>query len=175
VLRSPSRRPARATAAAALTLSLALALTGCASGFDAATTTQRASGNGANANLGDLQIRDITIVTAEGGAGTIIGTIVNRGFEDDALVGVDLIDPAGRVTIGGTAAVGGALPLVAQTSTRIGYNAEDHADVTGLTVSPTQYVRTRLRFKVAGTVEMLVMAVEPIGIYEGITPLTTLG
>jgi uncharacterized protein YdeI (BOF family) len=172
VLRSPSRRTA---AAAALTLSLALTLSGCGIGFQAATTTQRASGNGANANVGDLQVRDITIVTADAGAGTIIGTIVNRGLEDDALVGVDLIDPAGKVTIGGTAAVGGALPLEAQTSTRIGYNAEDHADITGLTVSPTQYVKVRLRFKVAGTAEMLVMAVPPTGIYEGITPLSTLG
>ena len=38
-------------------LALATSLTGCSSGFYAATGLQGASGNGANANLGDLQIR----------------------------------------------------------------------------------------------------------------------
>ena len=167
-----TRRTRHVVAASALALALVSSLTGCASGFSAATGIQGASGNGANANLGDLQIRDITIVKVDGSPqGTLIGTIVNRGTEDDALTGVTLVEPTGTATIGGTAAVGGALPLKTITYTRIGYNAEDHVDITGLEASPTQYVTVELSFQRAGTIRMDVMAVPPTGIYEGIAPL----
>jgi hypothetical protein len=159
-------------AASALTLALVSTLSGCASGFNAGTTLQQASGNGANANLGDLQIRDITIVKVDGTtSATLIGTIVNRGGEDDALTSVILVEPTGAAAIGGTAAVGGALPLPTLSATPIGYNATDHVDISGLTAAPTQYVTVELRFLRAGTVRMDVMAVPPTGIYEGIAPL----
>jgi hypothetical protein len=167
-----TRRTRLVVAASALTLALAPTLAGCASGFNAATGIQGASGNGANANLGDLQIRDITIVKVDGSPqGTLIGTVVNRGSEDDALTAVKIVEPAGTATIGGTAAVGGALPLTTLSSTRIGYNTEDHVDIAGLEASPTQYVTVELQFQRAGTVQMDVMAVPPTGIYEGIAPL----
>jgi len=168
------RRPRPAIAAAAIALALATSLTGCSSGFYAATGVQGASGNGANANVGDLQIRDITIVKADGSPqATIIGTIVNRGSADDALTSVRLIGTPGTATIGGTAAVGGALPLPQSSSTRIGYNAEDHVDIAGLEATPTQYVEVELAFQRAGTIRMDVMAVPPTGFYEGIAPLGT--
>ncbi|MFC6236562.1 hypothetical protein [Longivirga aurantiaca] len=167
-----TRRTRHVVAASALTLALVSSLTGCSTGFSAATGLQAASGNGANTNLGDLQIRDITIVKVDGSPqGTLIGTIVNRGTEDDALTGVTLVEPTGKATIGGTAAVAGTLPLKTSTYTRIGYNAEDHVDITGLEASPTQYVTVELQFQRAGTVRMDVMAVPPTGIYEGIAPL----
>lgn len=167
-----TRRTRRVVAASALTLALVTSLTGCGSGFYAATGLQGASGNGANANLGDLQIRDITIVKVDGSPqGTLIGTIVNRGSVDDALTGVTIVEPAATATIGGAAAVGGALPLTTLSYTRIGYNAEDHVDISGLDAAPTQYVKVELQFKVAGTIQMDVMAVPPTGIYEGIAPL----
>ncbi|MGD9954625.1 MAG: hypothetical protein AB7O74_02485 [Candidatus Nanopelagicales bacterium] len=168
------RRPRTAVAVAAIALALATSLTGCSSGFYAATGLQGASGNGANADLGDLQIRDITIVKADGSPqGTMIGTIVNRGSADDALTSVRIIGTPGTPTIGGTAAVGGALPLPQSSSTRIGYNAEDHVDIAALEATPTQYVQVELQFQRAGTVRMDVMAVPPTGIYEGIAPLGT--
>lgn len=167
------RRTRHVVAASALTLALVSTLSGCASGFSAGTSLQKASGNGANANLGDLQIRDITIVKVDGSTdATLIGTIVNRGSEDDALTAVTLLDPAGTATIGGSAAVAGALPLTTLSATRVGYASEDHVDISGLTAAPTQYVTVELQFKRAGTVQMDVMAVPPTGIYEGIAPLS---
>ena len=166
------RRTRHVVAASALTLALVSTLSGCASGFTAGTSLQKASGNGANANVGDLQIRDLTIVKADGDtSATFIGTIVNRGGEDDALTAVTLVEPAGTTTIAGSAAVGGALPLSTLSATRIGYSADDHVDIAGLTAAPTQYVTVELQFQRAGTVRMDVMAVPPTGIYEGIAPL----
>lgn len=163
----------RSTAALVLALAVSASLTGCASGFNAATTAQGASGNGANVNLGDLQIRDVTIVQGAEGSrtGTMLITVVNRGVEDDALTAVTLVDPTGTTVITGTDAVAGALPLPAQSSTRVGYNSETHVDITGLEASPTQYVEVQLVFRNAGRVTLDVMAVLPQGIYEGIAPL----
>jgi hypothetical protein len=167
-----TRRTRHVVAASALTLALVSTLSGCASGFNAGTSLQKASGNGANTNLGDLQIRDITIVKVDGSTNaTLIGTIVNRGNEDDALTGVTLVEPTGKTAISGSAAVAGALPLSALSATRIGYSADDHVDVSALTAAPTQYVTVELQFTRAGTVQMDVMAVPPTGIYEGIAPL----
>ena len=169
-----TRRTRHVIAASVLTLALASTLTGCASGFNAATGIQVASGNGANANLGSLQIRDLTIVKVDGSPqGTLIGTIVNRGTEDDALTAVTIVEPAATATIGGTTAVGGALPLTSISATRIGYVADAHVDISGLEAAPTQYVTVELQFQKAGTIEMDVMAVPPTGIYEGIAPLGT--
>lgn len=170
------RRTRHVVAASVLAVAMVTSLSACSIGFYAATGVQGASGNGANANLGDLQIRDITIVKADGSpAGTLIGTIVNRGVEDDALTAVRIIGTPGTPTIGGTAAVGGTLPVKAQNFIRIGYNAEDHVDFTGLEASPTQYLQVELQFQRAGTIRMDVMAVPPTGIYEGIAPLAAAG
>ena len=61
-----TRRTRHLVAASVLSVAMVTSLTACSSGFYAATGLQGASGNGANANLGDLQIRDITIVKADG-------------------------------------------------------------------------------------------------------------
>jgi len=170
-----------ATTALALTLALMPALSGCAIGFDAATGQQKASGNGATADIGALQIRDLTIVMGPSGStsATLIGTIINTGADADALTGVTIISPAdAKVTIAGAGVVDGALALPAgsranpsASSTRFGYNSETHVDVTGLTVSPSAFVQVQLTFKVAGQPKPLtVMTVLPIGIYEGIAP-----
>jgi len=164
----------KSTAAVVLAVAVSAGLTGCASGFQAFTTTQRPSGNGANANLGQLQIRDVTIVQGAEGSrtGTMLLTVVNRGTEDDALTAVNLLDPTGTTLVTGTDAVAGTLPLPAQSSTRVGYNSETHVDITGLEASPSQYVQVQLVFRDAGRITLNVMAVLPQGIYEGIAPLS---
>ena len=87
----------KSTAAVVLAVAVSAGLAGCASGFQAFTTTQRPSGNGANANLGQLQIRDVTIVQGAEGSrtGTLLLTVVNRGTEDDALTAVQRACPGG--------------------------------------------------------------------------------
>jgi copper(I)-binding protein len=170
-----ARRTSVRVAAAALALVALPALAGCAVGTSAGTGLQKASGNGANADAGALRVRDLTIVQGKDGAptGTFIGTVVNTGDSPDALVGVRVVDPAaGQVLITGTQAADGKLPFPGVSSTRIGYNSEEHIDVVGLTASPTQFVTVELQFEVAGRVQLQVMAVPPTGIYEGIGPLS---
>lgn len=169
-----ARRAVLRTAAAAVCLALVPALSGCAIGVDAFTTAQGPSGNGANANLGPMQLRAVTIVTGSDGSGaaTILGTIVNSGATPDALVSVAITSPQGAtVTLRGTALTGATLPLPAQSATRLGFTAEDHADITGLTIAPTAYATVELTFATAGRVTMPVMAVPPTGIYAGLGPL----
>ncbi|CAB4851066.1 unannotated protein [freshwater metagenome] len=170
-----------ATAVLALTFALMPALSGCAIGFDAATGQQKDSGNGTTADIGALQIRDLTIVMGPSGSNsaTLIGTMVNTGTDADALTGVTIVSQAdAKVAFTGPGVVDGALTLPAASaakpaasSTRFGYNSDTHIDITGLNVSPSAFVQVQLTFTVAGQPTPLsVMTVLPIGIYEGIAP-----
>ena len=161
-------------AVAAAALALVPALAACGEGVNAGTSLQGPSGNGANVNVGPLQLRAITVVQAKTGtAATIIGTIVNTG-DADTLLGATITSPTGAtVTLAGTAVQGGQLPLPAQSSTRVGFNSEEHLDVTGLTIAPTFFATVEFSFKTAGRVSTPVMVVPPTGIYEGLAPLTT--
>ena len=160
--------------AAVSALILCSGLSGCAIGFNAGTSTQKASGNGANVDLGALQIRGITIVTAPDGTtrATLIGTIVNGG-PDDALVSVNVLMPQGsNVTLGGASAMSGTLPLPTSSATRLGYEGTNHADFVGLKVDTSAYVDIELVFQNSGRIPMHVLTVAPIGIYANIAPLS---
>ena len=176
-----ARRTVLRTAAAALCLSVLPMHSGCAIGVDSATSQQGPSGNGSNANQGPLQLRGVTIVTGPAGSdtATILGTIVNTGTTADALQNVTITSPTGAtVTLRGTALSGSELPLLPQSATRLGFAADDHADITGLVIAPSAYTTVTFTFKVAGTLTMgttgqpfQVMAVLPTGVFEGIAPL----
>lgn len=170
-----ARPAAFRVAVAAAALALVPALAACGSGVTAGTSMQGPSGNGANANVGPIQLRAITAVQtkADPTKGTIIGTIVNTG-DADTLLGATITSPTGAtVTLAGTAVQGGQLPLPAQSATRVGFNAEEHLDVSGLTITPTFFATVEFSFKVAGRVSMPVMVVPATGIYEGLNPLST--
>ena len=163
---------------AAVTLALALvpAIAACSVGPNAPTTAQGPSGNGTSANAGPIQLRAITIV--KGGAGlpigTFVGTFVNTSGEPDVLRSVTINDPKGATTdVTGTNAVASTLVLPAFSSTQIGYQGTTHIDIRGLTIAPTAYATVTFTFAKAGQVTMPVMAVQPVGIYAGLGPLTS--
>jgi hypothetical protein len=163
---------------AAVTLALALvpALAACSTGNNAPTTMQGPSGNGTNANQGPIQLRAITIV--KGGAGlpigTFVGTFVNTGSEPDVLRSVTIDDPKGATTeVTGTNAVASTLSLPGFSSTQIGYQGTTHIDVRGLTIDPSAYATVTFTFAKAGKVTIPVMAVQPVGIYAGLGPITS--
>lgn len=173
-MRSTSRTPARRTAALVGALALVPALAACASGVDAGTTVQGPSGNGANANLGPIQLRDMTLVSGsvDPQAATTIGTIVNTGTDPDALLGATITSPTGAtVRLAGTGISGSTLPLPPQSAVRIGFNSDDHLDVSGLSITPSFFAQVQFSFQKAGTITMPVMVVPPTGIYQGISPL----
>ena len=169
-----ARPAAFRVAVAAAALALVPALAACGSGVTAGTSLQGPSGNGANAVVGPIQLRAITVVAAKSGtAATIIGTVVNTG-DADTLLGATITSPSGAtITLAGTAVQGGQLPLPTQSATRVGFNSEEHLDVTGLTIAPTFFATVEFSFKTAGRVSMPVMVVPPTGIYDGLGPLTT--
>ncbi len=101
---------------------LAAALAACSAGQDAQTAFVSPSIDGANGQVGDVALRDITIAFPEGGqyaAGSdarLQVTLVNTAAQDDALVEVQT-DVAQRVTLGtGPAASGSATPSAAGSS-----------------------------------------------------------
>lgn len=162
--------------AAVLALAVVPLLSACSIGVNASTTVQGPSGNGASANVGTMQLRGITIVTgaAPSTNATIIGTIVNTGSTDDVLTGVTLLAPTGATAaITGTSVAGGQIPVPAARPTaavRIGFNADYHVDISGLTIDPTAYAQVQFTFQNAGTVVVPTMAVPPTGIYAGLGP-----
>ncbi|MFN8168910.1 MAG: hypothetical protein U0S36_09015 [Candidatus Nanopelagicales bacterium] len=169
--RHVSRRTAAVLAAALIAV---VPLAGCGVGFTAGTQQQRPSGNGANADLGALQLRGVTLVAGPDGSktGTITMTVVNTGDVADALTGVRMVKPPeGTATILGTATSGGALPLPRASRTLIGYNSDIHVDITDVGLTPTQFTEIEFAFQRAGRITLPVMSVLPTGIYEGITPL----
>lgn len=164
--------------AAVLALVLVPVLSACSIGVNAGTSLQGASGNGASADVGPMELRGITIVTANGDTtkATVIGTIVNTSTTtDDVLTGVSVVDPVGATaTITGAAAGAGQIPVPANqptSSVRIGYNADYHVDITGLTVAPTAFAQVQFTFRNAGTVVVPTMVVPPTGIYAGLGPV----
>ena len=105
----PSRRPAAAALAAPLVLTLALS--GCGSNRTPQTYEERPTVDAAQASLGDLELRNVTIKAptgaehAVGDDATATLSIVNMGEAPDRLVGattaaatsVELLDDAGSV------------------------------------------------------------------------------
>jgi hypothetical protein len=84
------------------------------------------------------------------------------------------VDPTGATArITGTAVTSGQIPVPANRPTsavRIGFNADDHVDITGLSIDPTAYAQVQFTFQNAGTVVVPTMVVPPTGIYEGLGP-----
>ena len=102
----------------AITLASSLALTGCATGFNAATNTQGNSGNGRTANVDNIQIRNaVIIVDAEDPTrATLIATVRNIGEETETLKTIEM-DPAINVTMD-------EIELVSGKAVSIGYNSD---------------------------------------------------
>lgn len=166
--------PRHLRASAVLATSLLLAspvLTGCWSGQDATTTVQSTmnSGNGTDADLGDLAIENVTVVLGPEGTGsaTLIGSIFNNGDQDDTIV---------DVTINGTPAVvtPGAETIPAGGNATFGYDGAKFINSYTFEAEPSAYVPVTLQFANAGIVEMSVMSVPATGIYEGIAPTPAL-
>lgn len=167
----PRHRRASALLATGLLLASPV-LTGCFSGKAATTTVQSTmnSGNGTDANVGDLAIENATIVLGPEGSGsaTLIGSVFNNGAQDDMLV---------DVTINGTPAVvtPGAEKIPAGSNATYGYDSMKFINSYTFDAEPSAYVPVTLQFANAGVVEMSVLSVPATGIYEGIAPTPSLG
>ena len=80
---------ARLAASVALALGLALGASGCSMLTYQATTEKYDPSDGVSADIGDLDLRNILIVSEDGDEGTLVMTVVNTG-DDDATLGVQV-------------------------------------------------------------------------------------
>ncbi|WP_448005626.1 hypothetical protein [Agromyces bauzanensis] len=125
---------ARLAASAALALGLVMGAAGCAMVTPQATTEKYEPSDGVSADLGDLDLRNVLVVSEDGEDGTLVMTVVNRG-ERRATLGVqfgeggDVVEvavPAGETLVLGSedeepvvlegmdAEVGGLVPMYFQ-------------------------------------------------------------
>lgn len=156
-----------AAAIAAILVLAAPALTGCFSGKGATTSMQATmnSGNGVDAVAGPLHIENATLVQGPDGsqAVTLTTRIVNLGPESDMLTGVSINGAAATITEGKNELPGGS-------SVSFGYDSDRWINGYGQDIATATYVPVVLTFQNAGIVNMSVMAVPPVGYYEGIAP-----
>jgi hypothetical protein len=87
---------ARLAASAALALGLALGASGCSMLTYQATTEHYDASDGVSANVGDLDLRNVLVVSEDGVDGNLVMTVVNTG-EDDVTLGVQFGEGGGEV------------------------------------------------------------------------------
>ena len=152
--------------AVAVVLSAATLLTsGCAAGFDAATNTQRDSGNGRSVDVGSLQIRSATVVVdpADPTRASVLMTIINSDAAlDDTLIGIATAD-----TVGVEGEVRISLP--AKQVVDIGFNSELRIVLTSASgLVPGQFVNVSLILDSGQSVPLSMVINEKTGIYADI-------
>jgi hypothetical protein len=150
----------------AVVLSAATLLTsGCAAGFDAATNTQRDSGNGRSVDVGSLQIRSATVVVdpADPTRASVLMTIINNDDTlDDTLIGIatdDAVGVEGEVRIS----------LPAKKVVDIGFNSDLRIVLTSASgLVPGQFVNVSLILDSGQSVPLSMVINEKTGIYADI-------
>lgn len=153
-------------AVAALLSAAVLVLSGCATGFNAATNTQGDSGNGRSVDVGAIQIRNATVVAdaADPSRATVLMTVINTDDAiDDVLNGVvvaDSVSVAGEVNI----------PLSSKDVVNVGFDSEYRIVITsaGNELKPGTYVNLSFQFASGQSVPMSLLINDKSGFYEEI-------
>lgn len=143
----------------------ALALTGCFSGPRATTSVQatQPTGNGAQAQVGQMRIENATVVTGAPGTATLLTRIVNQGTESDVLLGVQIEGVPAYIT-------GGSVEMLPGASVSFGYNSDLWINDYSFDAEPSSFVEVAVQFEKAGIATLQALTVPPAGFYEGIAP-----
>jgi hypothetical protein len=158
---------ARKNIAVAAFLSAAvLVLSGCATGFDAATNTQGDSGNGRSMDVGSLQIRNATVVVdpADTTRATVLMTVINTDETvDDVLDGV-----AAAKSVGVVGEVN--IPLPHKEVVNVGFESEYRIVLTSVTggLEPGTFVNLSFMFASGQSAPMSLLVNEKSGFYADI-------
>ena len=138
-------------------------LTGCGIGFNPGTN-QRASGNGANQNVGDLEIRNATIVVdpKDPSAGTLLVSIYNKGDQTDRLVGISSQEFESQISA--------VLLIETNQALSVGLSADEkiYLASTTLALIPGTYVKTTFTFANAPAVTLPILVNTNTGNYKDI-------
>jgi hypothetical protein len=138
----------------ALLLPALLLLTGCATGFDAATQSQQPTGNGRYLTIGDLQVQNMVIVQ-----GATNSAMLMKIFND-----TDQSDRLTQLLIAGQPVLSD-IEIAANQVVAYGNAANPPLSFANLgTVG--RYIPVQLEFERAGIFETTVLVVPPTGQYE---------
>ena len=143
-----------------------LLLSGCATGFDAATNTQGDSGNGRSIDVGAIQIRNATVVVdpSDTSRATVLMTIINTDdATDDVLDGV-----AAAKTVGVSGEVN--IPLPHKEVVNVGFDSEYRIVLTSVTggLEPGVFVNLSFMFASGQSAPMSLLVNEKAGFYAEI-------
>lgn len=153
-------------AVAAFVSAAVLLLSGCATGFNAATNTQGDSGNGRSVDVGALQIRNATVVvdSADTSRATVLMTVINTDdANDDVLNGV-----AAAKSVGVVGEVN--VPLPHKSATNIGFESEYRIVLTSVTggLEPGTFVNLSFMFESGQSAPMSLLINKKSGFYADI-------
>ncbi len=153
-------------AVAAAVSAAILLLSGCATGFDAATNNQPDSGNGRSVDVGALQIRNASVIVdpADTSRATIIMTVINNDkTTDDVLNGV-----AAAKTVGVDGEVNISLPHMQVV--KVGYDSQYRIVLTSVSgaLEPGQFVDVSLMFASGQSAPLSMLVNANTGIYADI-------
>jgi hypothetical protein len=143
-----------------------LLLSGCATGFDAATNAQGDSGNGRSVDVGAIQIRNATVVVdkADTSLATVLMTVINTDdATDDVLNGV-----AAAKSVGVVGEVN--IPVAHKSTVNIGFESEYRIVLTSVTggLEPGTYVNLSFMFAGGQSAPMSLLVNEKSGFYTDI-------
>lgn len=139
----------------------ALTLSGCGIGFNAGTNVKTLPGNGASFDVEGIQIRGAAIVIDKENPanGTFIGTVINKGATDFAVVGL-----AGE---GITQSVDVNVPVASGDIVQFGYESDHSISFTG-DFTPGTWVDAQLLLSGAKPVTVRLMVNNNDGVYADV-------
>ena len=151
---------------ALLTTILALSLTACGAGFNASTrqVSQVTDGvEGAIKTAGNnIKLVGVLIVETPGGAGVLVGTVVNSQMDEDALLGVRINGVVANVT--GTNTLAQNVPIRFE-----GESANAKAVAPVLNAKAGSHVQVTMFFARAGEITLLAIVRDQRDTYAGIS------
>ena len=145
---------------------LAISLSGCAAGNNASTRQVKQVTDGVEGSItkdgNDIRIVNLLVVAAGGGNAVLVGTIVNTGDTEDALLGVAINGSAANYT--GNSVLPKNTPIIFE-----GDSANAKAVLAGFGGSAGSNVKVGLFFAKAGAITLDAIVREAKNEYAGIS------
>ena len=145
---------------------LAISLTGCGAGPNATTRLTKKVTDGQEAEIkkgaNKIILRNFVLVAMPDGSAVVVGTVINRGVNEDALLGLAIPGIQAQFTGNSTIAPNGVITFE-------GDIANVKAVIPGANLKPGTHADLSLFFGNAGEVTLDVLIQKPEGIYAGIT------
>jgi len=150
-----------------IAIGIALTLTACGPGVDAPTRNIRQVTDGIDSeiknNKSDIKIRNLVVVTQADGSAVLVGSIVNDGTADDALL---------RITIGGVPATITAANITLKQNDVLrfeGASANAKAVSDGVNLVAGSNTPVSLFFGTAGAANVNAVVRSADGVYANVT------